>query len=318
VTKIFFTSRGLVSKKAIKAVDSVSFAIPSDKPTITALIGESGSGKTTISKMILGLLEPTSGEILYKGRKVSDWLKKDKTTYLKEVQPIFQDPYSVYNPSYRVERALKVAVKKFKLASNNAEAQEVILKAMEDIGLRPEDIIGRYPHQLSGGERQRLMFVRVLLIKPKLIVADEPVSMIDASLKAIFLNHLRSFKDNLGSSCLFITHDLNTASYICDKTIVLCRGRIVEEAPTESLIKEPLHPYTKSLIDSILIPDPRIRRKEKIELESFKEFEVVKGCPYFDRCPLRKDICKQEAPPSCEVESGRKVYCFQYCKNFKK
>jgi peptide/nickel transport system ATP-binding protein len=315
VTKIFSIGGYLVSKKTIKALDSISFTMPSDKPVITALVGESGSGKTTLARLILGLLEPTSGEVLYKGRKVSDWLKKDKIAYLKEVQPVFQDPYSTYNPFYRVERVLEVAIKKFKLASNRTERQEMILKAMKEMGLRPEDILGRYPHQLSGGERQRLMLVRLLLIKPKLIVADEPVSMIDVSLRAIFLDHLASFKNNLNTSCLYITHDLNTASYISDKIIVLCRGRVVEDGPKEDLIKEPLHPYTKLLISSIPIPDPKNRWKEKIEsksIEFFKESEL-KRCIFSERCPFFKDICGREIPPLFEVGHERRVACFQYC-----
>ncbi|MEM1581716.1 MAG: ABC transporter ATP-binding protein [Candidatus Bathyarchaeia archaeon] len=315
VTKIFSVGGYLVSKRTIKALDSISFAIPSDKPVIIALVGESGSGKTTLAKIILGLLKPSSGEVLYKGKKLSDWLKKNRFDYLKEVQPVFQDPYSTYNPFYRVERVLEVAVKKFKLASTKAERRKIILKAMEEMGLRPEDILGRYPHQLSGGERQRLMLVRLLLIKPKLIVADEPVSMIDVSLRAIFLDHLASFKNNLNTSCLYITHDLNTASYISDRIIVLCRGRIVEDGPKEDLIKEPLHPYTRLLVNSIPIPDPKHRWVEKVELRSIESFKEpdLKKCIFSERCPLFKEICGCEAPTLFEVGRDRRVACFQYC-----
>lgn len=317
VTKIFKIGGGLglFSRRTIKAVDSVSFTIPSDKPLIVALVGESGSGKTTIAKIILGLLKPTSGDVLYKGRSVSDWIKRDKLKYFKEVQPIFQDPYSIYNPFYRIDRILELVIKKFNLASSKREAKDLIIKAMKDLGLRPEDLLGRYPHQLSGGERQRFMLTRILLIKPKLIVADEPVSMIDVSLKAIFLNQLASLKDKLKASCLYITHDLNIASYIADRIIVLCHGKVIEEGPAEEIIKDPLHPYTKLLIDSIPIPNPRCRWREAVDLtrlESFKKLKAEEGCIFSARCPYVREICKTKAPPFEEVKPGRKVACFLY------
>jgi peptide/nickel transport system ATP-binding protein len=305
---------GLLSRKVIKAVDAISFSMP-NKPWITALIGESGSGKTTIAKMILGLLEPTSGEILYKGKKVSEWIRKNKIEYFKEVQPIFQDPYSVYNPYYRIDRVLDIIIEKFKLASNEEEKRKIILRAMEDIGLRPEDLLGRYPHQLSGGERQRFMLVRILLIKPKLIVADEPISMIDVSLKAIFLEHLLSLKEKHGISCIYISHDLHTASYIADNILVLCHGRIVEEGLKDQIIENPLHPYTKLLMNSIPIPDPKARWTERIDLtsiESIKKFRVEKGCIFSTRCPYATEKCLVETPHLKETHSGRKVACHLY------
>jgi len=317
VTKIFKVGGGLglFSKEVIKAVDSISFSIPSDKPSIVALVGESGSGKTTIARIILGLLEPTSGEVLYRGRSVSNWLKEDKLKYYKEVQAVFQDPYSIYNPFYRIDRVLELVIKKFNLASSQEEARDLMIKAMKDLGLRPEDLLGRYPHQLSGGERQRFMLARILLIKPRLIVADEPVSMLDASLRAIFLDQLASLKDKLGASCLYITHDLNIASYIADRIIVLCHGKIVEDGSKEEVIRNPLHPYTKTLIDSIPIPDPRRRWKEPVDLttlESFKKLKAEKGCIFSSRCPYAKEICKARMPTLTEVKPGRKVACFLY------
>ncbi|MEM2027740.1 MAG: ABC transporter ATP-binding protein [Candidatus Bathyarchaeia archaeon] len=305
---------GLFSRRIIKAVDAVSFSMPS-KPWITALIGESGSGKTTIARMILGLLPPTSGEILYKGRSVFEWIKKNKMAYYREVQPIFQDPYSIYNPYYRVDRVLEVAIKKFKLASSREEARSLMIKAMEDIGLRPEDLLGRYPHQLSGGERQRFMLTRILLIKPRLIVADEPISMIDVSLRAIFLDHLLSFKEKYGISCLYISHDLHTASYLADNIVILCYGRIVEEGPKNQVIEDPLHPYTKLLISSIPIPDPKRRWIDKIDLtsiESLRKFRVEKGCVFSARCPYVIEKCLSETPQLKSISQERKVACHLY------
>lgn len=312
-----FKIGGVLTRRRISALKSVSFKISSDKPTIVGLVGESGSGKTTLAKLILGLLDPTSGRVLYRGKAISEWLKKDKTTFLREVQPIFQDPYSVYNPFYKVERVMEIVIRKRLALVDEREKQEKILKTMKDIGLRPEDLLGRYPHQLSGGERQRFMLARVLLIRPRLLVADEPVSMIDASLKAIFLNHLISFKEKFDISCLYITHDLNTASYVCDKIFVLCHGRIVEEGPKDAIIKDPLHPYTKLLISSIAIPNPKKRWKDEIDLrslESLKEIEGYHGCIFAANCPYSKNICKQKEPPFLELEAARSVACFQYSK----
>jgi peptide/nickel transport system ATP-binding protein len=310
VSKEFKVGGGLFSRRVIRAVNRVSFNMPS-KPWVTALIGESGSGKTTLARMILGLTEPTSGEILYKGEKVSDWLKKNKIEYLKEVQPIFQDPYSIYNPFYRVDRVLDVTIKKFRIASNKEEAHELIIKAMEDIGLRPEDLLGRFPHQLSGGERQRFMLARIILIKPRLIIADEPVSMIDASLRAIFLQHLLSFKEKYNISCLYISHDLHTASYLADNIIILCRGRIFEEGPKDQVIGEPLHPYTKMLISSLPKPDPSLRWTKKIDLTSIESIEKVveKGCIFSTRCPYAMEKCVIETPQLKDVGSNRMVAC---------
>jgi peptide/nickel transport system ATP-binding protein len=314
VTKIFKIG-GTFSKNSIKALDSISFDMPLDKPLIMGLVGESGSGKTTLARMILGLSEPTSGEIRYKDMNISYWLKKKRLEYYKEVQPIFQDPYSIYNPFYKIDRNLMLVVKKFRLLPDMKQAYEFISKSLEDIGLRPRDVLGRYPHQLSGGERQRIMLARILLVKPKLIVADEPISMIDVSLKAMFLNYLISFKEKYGISCFFITHDLNTASYVADKILVLCHGRLVEKGPTKDLIENPLHPYTKLLMNSILIPNPNVERKKEIDLtslESFKKIKAGKGCVFSARCPYATDRCKNSSPELLNVGSERMVACFLY------
>ncbi len=302
----------LLLKRTIRAVNNVTFKIPREAYAI-ALIGESGSGKTTIAKMILGLLKPTSGEILYRGRNISEWIRKNKLEYYREVQPIFQDPYSVYNPVYRIDRILKVTAKKFKLAKTKEEMRSLITKALEDVGLRPEDVLGRYPHQLSGGERQRIMLARILMLKPRLIVADEPVSMIDVSLRASFLEKLREFKEKMGISCLYISHDLHSASYLADTIIVLYRGCIVEEGPMEKVLSEPLHPYTQQLLSSIPIPDPKQRWKEQVNLATLEAVSALgRGCPFYVRCPHAMERCSQEAPQLKELEDGRKVSCFLY------
>lgn len=316
VTRVFKVGGGLglLKGRFITAVDNVSFEIPQEPPTIKALVGESGSGKTTIARMVLGLLKPTSGEIFYKGRDVSSWLKKDWRTYRHEVQAIFQDPYSVYNPIYKVDRVLRTVIKKFNLANSKEEAEKLIIEGLEAMGLRPKDVLGRYPHQLSGGERQRLMLVRIFLVKPKLIIADEPVSMIDVSLRAMFLDALKEFKHKYGISCLYITHDLNITYYIADNIEILCRGRIVERGDSRAVIKDPLHPYTRLLMESIPNPDPSKRWESKLEAKvtTLEEFRVEQGCVFYHQCKHAMPICKEKIPPLIDVKQDREVACFLY------
>ncbi|HEW91614.1 MAG TPA: ABC transporter ATP-binding protein [Thermotogaceae bacterium] len=310
VSKIFYKS-GILNRRIVKAVDEVSFDIGSE-PEVVALVGESGCGKTTICRLILGLETLTSGDIIYKGKSISKWLRENPKDYRKEVQIIFQDPYETFNPFYRVDRLLSVAVKKFGLAQDQSTTKKLIFESLEAVGLRPKELLGRYPHQLSGGERQRFMLARIYLIEPKLLVADEPVSMLDASLRAMFLDHLKEFK-RIGISSLYITHDLNTANYIADRIIIIYAGKVVEKGPTEAVINDPLHPYTKDLITAIPIPDPKKRWKEKIEISKIKLSERInqKGCYYYNRCKYRMPKCETSFPPEFEVD-GRKVSCFQY------
>jgi peptide/nickel transport system ATP-binding protein len=310
VTKIFHKS-GILEKRSVKAVDKVSFDVLSE-PEVVALVGESGCGKTTICRLILGLETLTSGEIIYEGESVSKWLKENPKEYRKKVQIIFQDPYETFNPFYRADRLLTVTIKKFNLAKNQDEIKKMVFESLEAVGLRPREILGRYPHQLSGGERQRFMLARIYLIKPRLLVADEPVSMLDASLRAMFLDHLKEFK-KLGISSLYITHDLNTANYIADRIIIIYAGRLIERGITEDVINNPLHPYTKDLISSIPVPDPKNRWKEKIEIERARLSERINqnGCLYYNRCKYRMPKCETNFPPEFDVDN-RKVSCFLY------
>jgi len=315
VTKSY-TIGGFYSKRTIKAIENISFKLPY-KPLVTAIIGESGSGKTTIAKIILGLVKPDYGKVLCMGKDIYKVLKEDPIWYRKEVQAIFQDPYEVYNPFYRVDRVLKIVIKKFNLAHSEHESKELIDNALKTIGLRPQDILGRYPHQLSGGERQRLMLARILLIKPKLIVADEPVSMIDVSLKAIFLDQLKFLKEMYGISCIYITHDLITANYVADNAIVLNYGRIMETGTMDAIINKPLHPYTSMLYNSILIPDPKARKMARDKIESktsviAQELRPRMGCVYQKRCPKAMDKCFNMQPDLIEVEKDHYVACWLY------
>lgn len=314
VRKEFRIGGGLgILRRTVTALDGVSLTIPAHKPMVTALVGESGSGKTTVARLVMGLTEPTSGQVLYQGQEVRELLKQDEKAYRREVQMIFQDPYSTYNPFYRVDRVLYSAVKKFGLASSKAEARELIIQSMQALGLRPEYLLGRYPHQLSGGERQRLMLCRILMIKPRLIVADEPVSMLDASLRSIFLDNLLELKETLKLSCLYITHDMNIAHYVADEVVVLAHGSVMEIGESKALIREPLNPYTQLLVSSIPTPNPTKRWQDtlKLNVTFLQELKPRQGCKFSNRCPHVMDICRQEHPPLFEVNE-RKVACFLY------
>jgi peptide/nickel transport system ATP-binding protein len=315
ITKIFRrASFEFTRERVVYALNDVSFSMDTE-PKILALVGESGSGKTTICKLILALEESTSGEVRYKGIPLSKWLKEDLKEYRREVQIIFQDPFETFNPFYRADRILWTVIQKFNLAKDNNEAKSKIEESLEAVGLRPKEILGRYPHQLSGGERQRFMLARVYILRPKLLVADEPVSMLDASLRAVFLDHLKDFKKN-GISCLYITHDLNTAYYISDYIIIIYAGKILEKGTVEGVIRNPLHPYTKMLINSIPIPDPNKRWKDKVniditQLQKTSGRETVKGCVFYNRCDYAMEKCKDSVPPMKKVEN-QEVSCFLY------
>uniref|UniRef100_A0A7C5YX74 ABC transporter ATP-binding protein n=1 Tax=Ignisphaera aggregans TaxID=334771 RepID=A0A7C5YX74_9CREN len=311
VTKIF-SSGFLISRKRIIAVDEVSFALPGDKPIVFTLAGESGSGKTTIARIVLGFLHPDKGEVLYFGRNIFSFKKSELKNYYREVQAVFQDPYSVYNPIYTVDHVLYTTIKKYNIAQDDYEARELIDKALTSVGLRADEVLGKYPYQLSGGQRQRLLFARCLLLRPKLIVADEPVSMLDASLRAGILNLILDLKDKYGISFLYITHDLSTANYISDYLAIIYRGSIVEMGPIDKILQDPLHPYTKLLIDSIPKPDPNKRWRTKVALPP-REFvaEEIIGCKFYDRCPYRMDICYRKKPSIKQIDS-RIVYCHLY------
>ncbi|MEM2164921.1 MAG: ABC transporter ATP-binding protein [Candidatus Bathyarchaeia archaeon] len=246
LTKIYVV--GLLRKKEILAVNNISFRV-SEKEFIS-LVGESGSGKTTTARMILRLLKPTSGSIRFQGRDV--WsLKKmeDLKWYWRQVHGIFQDPFASYNPLYRIDRVLNQV---FNLIDDiGADRESLIREALKEVGLRPDEVLGRYPHELSGGQRQRIMVARCYLLKPRLILADEPVSMIDASTRAGVLNLFSRLRDEYGTSVIFITHDLGLAYYVSDRIMIMYRGEIVEEGSPEEVMENPQHPYTRKLREDV-------------------------------------------------------------------
>lgn len=313
VTKEFVVPGGGLRREHIAAVDQVSLELH-EKPTIISLVGESGSGKTTLSRMLLGLTPPTDGQVLYLGKDLFRQSKKERVEFYRHVQPVFQDPYGIYNPFYRIERVLQLAVKNFKLASNKDEAQAKIEEALRAVDLRPGDVIGRYPHQLSGGQNQRIMLARIYLLRPKIIIADEPVSMIDVAIRTLFLNILVDFRDKFDISCLFITHNLSTAYYVGGQMMVLCFGRVVESGEIDKIIQNPRHPYTQQLLQSIPSPDPKKRWTERANLE-YIERPLVRDagkCGYVARCPKAMPICSQQRPPEYQVDENHYTSCFLY------
>jgi ABC-type oligopeptide transport system ATPase subunit len=269
VTKQY--TRGLISRASVTALKDFSLTIDDANPKITTIAGESGSGKTTMAMLLLGFIQPTSGTIFYKGKDITKLNGDDKLAYRREVQAVFQDPFAVFNPFYHVDHLLTVPIERFKLVRTKAEARDKMDEALNAVGLRPEDILGRFPHQLSGGQRQRINVARALLLKPRVIVADEPVSMVDASLRATILDSLKKLNRDLGIAILYITHDLTTAYHVADDIMVLYRGDVVERGDVETVIRHPKHDYTKLLIDSIPWPDlnrkwgdPMQKREESV------------------------------------------------------
>lgn len=231
------------------AVDGISFAVQEGE--IISLVGESGSGKTTTAHIILRLLPPTSGEVTFEGQNIWDFrTKKDLKRYWQRVHAIFQDPYAAFNPIYRVDRVLHQV---FNLTMDRgfSDRRRLMWEALEAVGLRPKEVLGRYPHQLSGGQRQRLMIARCYLLKPKLVVADEPVSMVDASGRAGILKLFLELRDLYGTAVIFITHDLGLAYYMSHRILVMHKGKIVEEGTPENILDSPQHPYTRKLIADI-------------------------------------------------------------------
>jgi oligopeptide/dipeptide ABC transporter ATP-binding protein len=308
VTKSF--SGGVLGRERNVALERFSFTIDPDRPRITAVVGESGSGKTTLARLLLGLIEPTDGEVLFKGRNLHRLGSAGRRDFRHHVQAIFQDPYEVYNPFYRVDHVLTTPVRRFRLARSKAEGHALIQDALRAVGLQPEEILGRYPHQLSGGQRQRIMVARALLLRPRLIVADEPVSMVDASLRATILGSLRKLHEELGISILYITHDLATAYQVADSILVLYRAAVAEAGNVEQVVKSPQHPYTQLLIGSI----PRVStvRDWATEQRQAERDVSAAGCKFADRCPSAMAQCLTATPPLFQTAPDRAAACFLY------
>ena len=248
LTKVY--ESGLFRKRSVTAVDGVSFQIR--KGQISSLVGESGSGKTTVARIILKLIQPTAGRVLYKDRDIS-YIKKsrDLIDYRRHVQGIFQDPYSSFNLFYKVDRVFNMMFKLFEKPVPKTERKVMVESVLKTVGLNPDEVLGKYPHQLSGGQRQRVLVARSLLVNPEILLADEPTSMIDASTRIDVLKVFTDLKKEMELSIVFITHDLGLAYYISDRILVMQQGKMVEEGDAEEVIMNPKHEYTKSLLSAI-------------------------------------------------------------------
>ncbi|MER3436367.1 MAG: ABC transporter ATP-binding protein [Chloroflexota bacterium] len=269
-----FRMGGLIHHRETVALRDFSVTIDASRPTVVAIVGESGSGKSTMANILLGLEPPTRGHVLYQGKDLWRCSRAEWRAFRRDVQAIFQDPFGVFNPFYPVDHALAMPIAKFRLARTRDEARLIMEEALRAVGLKPEETLGRYPHQLSGGQRQRTMVARTLILRPKVIVADEPVSMIDASLRVTVLANLLQLKQHHGISLVYITHDLATAFQLSDRIIVLHRGRVVEDGDPEQIVKHPQHPYTQLLVSSIPRPDPE-HPWDDATLDAMEDWEAL-------------------------------------------
>ncbi|MEZ4865122.1 MAG: ABC transporter ATP-binding protein [Caldilineaceae bacterium] len=311
VSKIY--GGGFLHRQQTTALAMASVTIEDETPTIIAIAGESGSGKTTLARLLLGMTPPTSGQILYKGQNLQQLDSQQQRIFRREVQAVFQDPFEVYNPFYKVDHALTTPISKFFPKASAAETQHMIEEALQAVGLRPEETLGRYPHQLSGGQRQRVMVARALLLQPRIIVADEPVSMVDASLRATILESLLRAHKAYNISIIYITHDLTTAYQLSERILMMYQGNVVEAGDVNLVIKEPQHPYTQLLIDSIPLPNPKVHwGQREIQPRQSNNHTAQHGCTFADRCPQVMARCRTQTPPLYQTNSQRVVACYLY------
>jgi peptide/nickel transport system ATP-binding protein len=309
--------RSIASRKGIfvKAVDDVSFNVR--RKEIFGLAGESGSGKTTTGRVILRLTEPTAGKAYFKGNNVFEIQQMDLKALRREMQMIFQDPYESLNPRFTVYDIISEPLRIHKIYSNEKQVEEKVLERLEEVKITPpEQFLFRYPHELSGGQRQRVALARSLVLDPEFIVADEPVSMLDVSIRAEVLNLMFDLIQKHNVSFLYITHDLALARHICDRIGIMYLGKIVEMSEAEKIVYEPLHPYTKALIIAVPVPDPTARRSEAvIKGEIPSPINPPSGCRFHTRCPSYiGDICRQKEPELIDTGGEHYVACHLYNK----
>lgn len=293
-----YSQGNVIARIRLTAVDHVSFYIrPAE---IFTLAGESGCGKTTTAKIVIGFEEATSGVILHNGKLQT---RHEKPWITEGVQAIFQDPFSTFNPLRTVDSYFHETVQNYRLASSRREAIERIDQKLRLVGLTYQEFAGKYPNEFSGGQLQRISIARALVTDPKLIIADEPVSMVDASLRMSIVNLFKQLRDELGVSILYITHDLATAYYVSDRIAIMFRGNIVEMGTVEQVLMNPRHPYSKLLRDSIPQADPKKRWSTRVTLAELEHEEYLrKGCKFAGRCPDVMEICKGVAPADISVD----------------
>ena len=301
---------GLTKQHYLKAVDDVSFKIGLGK--VFVLAGESGSGKTTIARLILRAIDVDSGSILFEGEDITRYRGSELRKFRINVQMVHQDPYASLNPRMKIMDIVMEPLTIHDKQSSKEERKQKALRALEDVRLQPAaDIAQKFPYMLSGGQRQRVALARALVLKPKLIVADEPVSMLDVSVRAEMLELMNSLRDKFRISYLYITHDLSTSRYIGDTIAIMYAGKIVELGPINQVLSNPLHPYTQALIDSISEPDANnLKMMKRINIKQGQVRADI-GCRFYHRCPYSMEICKND-PRLIEQEVQHYVSCFLY------
>ena len=311
VSKIF--GGGMFNRSNVTvAVDDISFTISEDNPEITTIAGESGSGKSTMARLLLGVTSPTYGTVFYKGKALATMTRKERKEFRREVQPIFQDPFESYNPFYKVDHVLERPAKNFEIADSRAARTTLIEDALTMVGLQPDETLGRYPHQLSGGQRQRVMIAIALSCEPKLLIADEATTALDVTIQAQILELLENLKKENGMSILIITHDLGVVAKIAQKVLVMYAGEIVESGPARALLDNPLHPYTKGLIASV--PKLRGLNKKGTRLEEIPGNvpsldQRPSGCAFHPRCAWAIEKCKTQKPQLRKTDNQRQWSC---------
>ena len=311
VEKIFFVGAekfSLFQKKQLRAVDGVTFEVLLGE--VLAIVGESGCGKTTLGLLLSRLEKPSSGQIVFRGINVSQLVGSRLKKFRRKVQIIFQDPYDSLDPRQGVLQTVIEPLKSHKIGSRKEQLQSVhdILGHVELDP--PEMFVNKYPHELSGGQRQRVAIARSLILHPELLIADEPVSMLDASVRADIMNLMLKLKKEIGITIVFITHDLSAARYISDRILVMYAGKVVEIGPAEELIVKPVHPYTKLLLSAVSVPDPRVKRhrvRQSGNVPDPTDFPL--GCRFHPRCSMAKDFCSKEDPSLQEVYPGHYAAC---------
>jgi len=296
----------------VKAVDGVSFTIKEGE--IFGLVGESGCGKTTTGRVVLRLIEPTGGTVLYRDVDLTALNAGEVKKYRKDIQIIFQDPFESLNPKMTIYELVAEPLEIHGLGAGDEERRTMVSEALEEVQLMPpEDFLYRYPHELSGGQRQRVAIARALILRPRFVVADEPVSMLDVSIRTEVLNLMLDLKDKLGLTIMFITHDLAIARYMSDDIGVMYLGKLIEYGGTHEVLDDPDHPYTQALMAAVPVPDAERKRGDlPIRGETPQPINVPPGCRFHPRCPYTFDRCKAEEPQLMEVELGHGAACFLY------